>query len=94
MAMAGRNPRPLTSLLWLLLLLAARAGCSDEDEFASPTHTPTVQLLRPRSGDVVALGDGGDGLLIAFTAPAGAPCPARPRSRPPSHPPTTCRQRT
>lgn len=75
------SPRVALALL-LLLVLAARAGCSDEDEFARPTHTPTVQLLRPRPGDVAAVGDGG--LLVAFASPAGVeravPCPAlRPR---------------
>ena len=62
-------------VLLLTLVLAARAGCSDEDEFARPTHTPTVQLLRPRPGDVSAVGDGG--LLVAFASPAGVERAAR-----------------
>jgi hypothetical protein len=60
--------------LLLQMVLAAHAGCSDEDEFARPTHTPTVQLLRPRPNDVAAVGDGG--LLVAFASPAGFECAA------------------
>ena len=61
----------------LLVLIAAgeRARSAlptpdDSDEFASPTFTPTVQILSPRAGQLAVIG--AEGLLIAYASPEGS----------------------
>jgi len=57
---------------WVLCstgFLPGAESLRNDDEFTNPSHTPTVQLLRPRPGELAALGD--NGLLIVYIAPEG-----------------------
>jgi hypothetical protein len=53
------------------LLLSSLATCSvsEHDEFASPTHTPAVQLLAPRHGAQLPANEE---VRVFFAAPEGS----------------------
>jgi len=70
--MNAHNQR--TCIIFLVLMCRAQTQLvprNDAAEFGDPSHTPTVQILRPRPGELVAF-TSSQGLYIVVAAPEGA----------------------